>query len=64
MHTSFAASTSIADPSLSFYEIELQGDSDLDSVPTSKLEARKMTGNSPDTQKGKTFVICHAIDSL
>ena len=47
--TSFTASTSIADPSLSVYEIEIHGDSDLDSVPTSKLEARKMIGNSPDT---------------
>ena len=35
--TSFIASTSIADPSLSVYEIEIQGDLDLDSVPTSKL---------------------------
>ena len=49
--TSFTTSTSIANPSLLVYEIEIQGDSDLDSVPTSKLEARKMTGNSPDTQK-------------
>ena len=59
--TSFAASTSIADPSLLVYEIEIQGDSDLDSVPTSKLEARKMTGNPLDTQKGKTLALCHAI---
>ena len=59
--TSFAASTSIVDPSLSVYEIEIQGDSDIDSVPTSKLESRKMTGNSPDTKKGKTLVLCHAI---
>ena len=59
--TSFTASTSIADPSLSVYEIEIQGDSDIDSVPTSKLESRKMTGNSPDTQKGKTLPLCHAI---
>ena len=43
--TSFTTSTSIAYPSLSVYEIEIQGDSDLDSVPTSKLEARKMTGS-------------------
>ena len=49
--TSFTASTSIADPSLSVYEIEIQGDSDLDSVPTSKLDARKMTRNSPDTER-------------
>ena len=59
--TSFIASTSIADPSISVYDIKIQGDSDLDSVPTSKLEARKMTGNSPDTQKGKTLALCHAI---
>ena len=59
--TSFTTSTSIADPSLLVYEIEIQGDSDLDSVPTSKLEARKMIGNSPDTQKGKTLALCHAI---
>ena len=58
---SFAASTSIADPSFSVYEIEIQGDSDLDSVPTSKLEARKMTGDPFDTQKGKTLALCHAI---
>ena len=32
--TSFIDSTSIADPSLSVYEIEIQGDSDLDSVLT------------------------------
>ena len=60
-YTYFAASTSIADPSLSVYEIEIQGDSDIDSVPTSKLEARKMTGNSTDTQKGKTLALCHTI---
>ena len=59
--TSFAASTSIADPSLSVYEIEIQGDLDLDPVPPSKLEARKMTGNQSDTQKGKTLALCHAI---
>ena len=59
--TSFATSTSIADPSLSVYEIDIQGDSDLDSAPTSKLEARKMTENSPDTQKGKTLALFHAI---
>ena len=58
--TSSAASTSIVDPSLSVYEIDIQGDSDLDSAPTSKLEARKMTENSPDTQKGKTLALCHA----
>ena len=59
--TSFAVSTSIADPPVSFYDIEIQGDSYLDPVPTSKLEARKMTGNPSDTQKGNTLVLCHAI---
>ena len=59
--TSFTASTSIADPSILVYDINIQGDSDLDSFPTSKLEARKMTGNSLDTQKGKTLAICHVI---
>ena len=58
---SFEASTSIVDPSFSVYEIEIQGDSDLDSIPTSKLEVRKMTGNPPDTQKRKTLALCHAI---
>ena len=37
------------DPYLSFYEIDIQGNSDIDLVPTSKLEARNMTGNPPDT---------------
>ena len=59
--TSFAASTSIADPAVSVYEIEIRGDSDIDPVPTSKLEARKMTGNPSDTQKGKTLALCNAI---
>ena len=59
--TSFAASTSIANPAISVYEIEIQGDSDPDPLPTSKLEARKMAGNPPDTQKGKTLALCHAI---
>ena len=57
--TSFAVSTSIADPSISIYKIEIQGDSDP--VPPSKLEAKKMTGNPSDTQKGKTLALCHAI---
>ena len=56
--TSFTASTSIANPSISVYDLEIQGELDLDSIPTSKLEARKMTGNSPDTQKGKTLALC------
>ena len=49
--TSFTSSTSIVDPSLLVYDLEIQNDSDLNSVPTSKLEARKMTGNPSDTQK-------------
>ena len=55
----FTDSTSIANPSILVYDFDIQGN--LDSVPTSKLEARKMTGNSPDTQKGKTLALCHAI---
>ena len=47
--TFFVASTSIVDPYFSVYEIEIQGDLDLDSIPTSKLEAGKMTGNPLDT---------------
>ena len=47
--TSFTISTSIADPIVSVYDIEIQGDSDPDPVPTSKLEVRKMTGNPCDT---------------
>ena len=59
--TSIATSTSIGDPAISVYEIEIQGDSNPDPVPTSKLEARKMIGNQYDTQKGKTLALCHAI---
>ena len=59
--TSFAASTSIADPAILVYEIEIQGDSDPDPVPTSKLEVRNMTRNPFDTQKEKTLALCHAI---
>ena len=59
--TSFAASTWIADPIVSIYEIEIQGDSDLDPVPTSKLEYRKMTGTPSDAQKGKTLALCHVV---
>ena len=36
--TYFVVSTSIAEPTISIYEIEIQGDSDLDPVPPSKLE--------------------------
>ena len=61
--TSFAASTSIADPAISVYEIEIQGDSDLDPDPVlpSKLESRKIIGNQTNTQKGKTLLLFHAI---
>ena len=59
--TSFAVSTSIADPIVSVYYIEIQGDSDQDPVPPSKLEAKKMIGNLSDIQKGKTLALCHAI---
>ena len=40
--TSFTASTSITDPTISVYEIEIQGDSDLDPIPTPKREARNI----------------------
>ena len=59
--TSFEVSTSIANPVVLVYEIDIQGDLDPDPVPTSKLEARKMTGNPYDTQKTKNLVLCHAI---
>ena len=59
--TSFVASTSIVDPAVSVYDIEIQGDSDQYPVRTSKLESRKMTGNPFETQKGKTLALCHAI---
>ena len=36
--TSFAVSTIIAESIVSIYEIEIQGDSNQDPVPTSKLE--------------------------
>ena len=41
--TSFVVSTGIGEPPVSIYEIKIQGDSDLDQVPTPKREARKMT---------------------
>ena len=59
--TSFAVSTSIIEPTVSVYEIEIQGDSDLDPVPTHKRESRKMTGNPSNTQKTKNLALCHAI---
>ena len=57
--TSFVVSTSITDPVVSVYEIDIQGDSDPDLVPDSKMEARKMTGNPFDIQKTKNLVLCH-----
>ena len=62
--TSFTTSTSIADPSLSVYEIAIQGDLDLDSVPTSKLEARNMTGKPSDTQRKDTCAMSCNITSF
>ena len=59
--TSFTASASIADPSISIYDINIQGDSNLDSVPTSKLEARNMTGNSPALRKERP--LCYVMQS-
>ena len=47
--TSFVVSTSIAYPVVSIYEIEIQGDSNPDPIPSHKWEARKMTGNPSDT---------------
>ena len=59
--TYFAVYTSIADLVVSVYEIAIQGDSDPDLVLTSKMEARNMTGKPPNTQKGNTLALCHAI---
>ena len=59
--TSFVVSTSIVEPIVLVYEIEIQGDSDPDPVSTPKRETRKMTGNPSDTQNGKTLALCHAI---
>ena len=54
---SFVISTSIAKPFVSIHEINIH----LDSVPTSKQEARKMTGNPSDIQKTEKCALCHAI---
>ena len=59
--TSFAVSTSIVEPTVLVYDIEIQGDSNLDPVPTPKREARKMTRNPSDAQKTKNLMLCHAI---
>ena len=59
--TSCAVSTNVADPIISVYDIEIQGDSNPYLVPTPKWEARKMTGNPSDTQKTKNLVLFHAI---
>ena len=58
---SLAVPTSIAKPVVSVHEIKIHSDSDLDSVPTSKQEARKMTGNPSDIQKTKKLALCHSI---
>ena len=42
---SLAVSTSIAELVVSVHEIKIHSNSYSDSVPTSKQEARKMTGN-------------------
>ena len=47
--TFFFVSTCIAKPVVSVYDIEIQGDSDLVPIPTSKQEARKIIGNPSDT---------------
>ena len=39
--TSVAVSTSIIDPVVSVYEIDIQGDSDLDPIPSPKQEDRR-----------------------
>ena len=59
--TSFGASTSIVDPAVSIYEIEIQGDSYPYPVPTPKWEARKMTRNPSDTQRQRT--LCYVMQS-
>ena len=55
LYAPFVVSTRIseseAEPVVSVYEIEIQGDLDLDLVPTSKLEARNMSRNPYETQK-------------
>ena len=57
LSTPFAVSTSIseseAEPVVSIYEIEIQGDSNPNLVPTPKRAARKMTRNPSDTQRTK-----------
>ena len=69
-YTSFVVSTSTAEPVVPFYDIEIQGDSDRDPVPTPKWEARKMTGNPFVTQNTKdqfhneNLALCHAISIL
>ena len=56
---SLAVSTSIAELVVSVHEIKIHSNSD--SVPTSKQEARKMTGNPSDIQKIEKLALCHAI---
>ena len=58
---SLVVSTSIEEPVVSVHEIKIHSDSDSDSVPTSKQEARKMTGNPSNIQKTEKLALCHAI---
>ena len=60
--TSFVVYTSIVEPIVLVYEIEIQGDSDPDLVPTPKRVARKITENPSDTHKlqKENLVLCHA----
>ena len=60
---SLAVPTSIVEPVVSVHEIKIHSDldSDLDSVPNSKQEARKMTGNPSDIHKTEKLSLCHAI---
>ena len=48
--TYFTVYTSIVDPIVSVYEIDIQGDSAPNLVPTPKRAARKMTRNSSNIE--------------
>ena len=60
-YTSFAVSISIEEPSVLVCEIKIQDDSYSNSIPTPKKEARKMTGNPPNTYKTNNLALCHEI---
>ena len=70
LSTPFVVSTSISESevelAVSIYEIEIQGNSDPNLVPTPKKEARKMTRNPSDTERTKdqfqkeNLVLSHA----